>query len=158
MHLSQGWHNSALLLLLVNICIYSSSGLLFIYLILTLQREPSFLVAIYSAAGNFCHWIITTTYIQVSFETKQLLNKDTYIKASTELVSVEKFRCCLITANVVISLLILLIAITIYFAYYLGSAMLYAVGADAIIVFQLGSMLAWAWTLIKLYRDINHSE
>jgi len=73
--------------------------ILFIFLLIKFQREPSFLVAIYSAAGIFCHWIITTTYIQVSFETKKLLNKDTYIKASTELVSVDKFKCCLTTAN-----------------------------------------------------------
>ena len=87
-----------------------------------------------------------------------LLKKDTYIKTASELVSVGRFRCCLTTVNIGIILLILLIAMTVYFGLLLESNKLYLDGNISTIVFQVGCLLAWAWTLIRLYKDIEHSD
>ena len=48
-----------------------------------------------------------------------LINKDTYTKSSTELVSVQKFKCWLTTANISIVILILLISIGQYLQFIL---------------------------------------
>ena len=64
MHDTQGWHNLALILLLAFIFVYSVSK--FLYL-LAEYGEYYFLNAVALAAQNFCHWIITATYIKVSF-------------------------------------------------------------------------------------------
>jgi hypothetical protein len=114
--------------------------------------------AVFVAADNFCHYIIAAIYVKVSFETRMLLNKDTYLKSADELESVNKFRCCFTFANIAISIVILLISITMYLAFVLDSKKLIAATLDSTFVFQLVCMLAWTLTLINLYRDINHSE
>ena len=110
------------------------------------------------ATDNFCHWIITSTYIKVSFETRMLIDKNTYIKSAAELVKVDRFRCFLTTSNVIISVLILLISITAYFGVILDKHMLHLVTVYSSFVLQIGCLFAWAWILIRLYKDIEHSE
>jgi hypothetical protein len=114
--------------------------------------------AVYLGADNFCHWIIAAIYIKVSFETRMLLKKDTYLKSASELESVNLFRCCFATANITISIFIILISITLYLAVVLNSKVLIAVTDNSTLVFQFVFMLAWALTLINLYRDIKHSD
>ncbi len=36
--------------------------------------------------------------------------------------------------------------------------MLDSIAADSTLFFQFGCLTAWAWTLIRLYKDIKHSE
>ncbi len=110
------------------------------------------------ATDNFCHWIITSTYIKVSFETRMLIDKNTYIKSAAELVKVDRFRCFLTTSNVIISVLILLISITAYFGVILDKHMLHLDTVYSSFVLQIGCLFAWAWILIRLYKDIEHSE
>jgi hypothetical protein len=80
MRQTQGFNNLALLLLLINIFVESAAAFLFYYWLLTHQTISATSTSVFIAAGNLCHWIITVTYIQVSYETKMLLKKDTYLK------------------------------------------------------------------------------
>jgi len=57
-----------------------------------------------------------------------------------------------------ISILILVIAITLYFGIALDPSKLYSVAENSTFVFQVGCLFAWACTLIKLYKEIEHSE
>ena len=68
------------------------------------------------------------------------VKKETYIKSAPVLLEVEKFKCRLIAANIGASILILLISFLRLF------------------IFQVGCLIAWAWTLMRLYKDIQHSE
>ena len=135
-----------------------SIAILSIFLVPYASKIQSYYNHIWNFSSNFCHWIITATYIKVSFETRMLINKNTYIKTATELVPVDRFRCCLTTTNVLILILILLIAITAYFRILLNSSTLISILNNSTFVFQVGCLLAWAWTLIRLYKDIKHSE
>ena len=108
---------------------------------------------------NYDHWIIAKTYIQAFFEARMLINKDTYTKSSTELVSVQKFKCWLTTANISIVILILLISIGQYLQFILVNIpQLGNINTLLTLAFQLGCSIAWAWTLIRLHKDIKHSE
>jgi len=114
-------------------------------------------------ADNFCHWIITATYLKVSFETRMLLNKNTYISTAVDLVQVDRFRCCLTTFNVLISILILLIAISLYFGgryliEHYEFNVFYTVAINSSLVLQIGCLLAWAWTLMRLYKDFKYTD
>ena len=129
-----------------------------IFLVPYASKIQSYFTRIGMSAGNFCHWIITATHIKVSFETRTLIVKNTYIKTATEVVSVDRFRCCLTITNVVISILILLVAITAYFGILLDSSTLLSVANNSTLVFSAGCLLTWAWTLIRLYKDIKQSE
>ena len=87
-----------------------------------------------------------------------LINKDTYIKSAAELVSVDRFRCCLTTANIGISILILLIFASIYYGVQKGLLWLVGIANILTIAFQLGCLFAWAWTLIRLFKDVKNSD
>lgn len=91
-------------------------------------------------------------------ETRILLNKDTYLKSTYKLIRAVRFRRCLNITNIIISLLILLISASLYFAIRRGSTVLLKIGTLSTLVFQVGCLIAWSWTLIKLYKDIKHSE
>ena len=108
MRRSQGWHNSALTILLLNILLYAIAAFAYIMLYLY-SNAPILLYGLLITAENICHWIITSTYIKTSLETRMLLNKDTYLKSADEMVFVPKFRCYLITANISASILIITI-------------------------------------------------
>jgi len=82
-----------------------------------------------------CHWIITATYIDVSFKTRMLLNKNTYIKSATELVQVTKFRYKIIIANIVVILIILTFSIVNYNAVLKKSDRLYAIAYFELLIF-----------------------
>jgi hypothetical protein len=110
----QGWHNLSLFFLLLCILSFSVSNIIYDAAFLSGNDQNFIFIIVYLAGNDFCHWIITITYIQVSFETRMLLNKDTYLKSAHELVLVEKYRCFFKIMNAVISLLILLIAITLF--------------------------------------------
>jgi hypothetical protein len=83
-----------------------------------------------------------------------LLNKDTYFKSAAELVSVQKFKCWFTVANVFATLLILFIGLTGYFGLHNRSAKLIYVLDLTQLVFQFSCLLAWGYTLIRLYKDI----
>ncbi len=157
MRKTQGWHHLALLLLLISIFVYSVSSLLLNTWLLFQQRYSALLDAVESAASNYCHWIIAATYIQVSFETRMLLKKETYINATAILVHVDKFRRGLSHANIGIILLILIISVTFFLGTMRASDKVISIANNEILVFQVGCLLAWAWTLIRLYKDIEHS-
>ncbi len=107
---------------------------------------------------NFCHWIITITYIKTSLETRMLLNKDTYIKSADVMVFVRNFRCYLVTANVSASILIIAISAFYSIAVFYDRANFEWIANVASNVFELLCSFAWAWTLIRLYKDISYSE
>ena len=124
MRRSQGWHNFALTILLLNILLYAIAS--FAYLMLTFySNESVLLIGLYVAADNFCHWIITSTYITTSLETRMLLNKDTYLKSADEMVFVPKFRCYLTTANISASILIIAIGASYSIAYFYENVKLF---------------------------------
>ena len=108
MRRSQGWHNFALTILLLNILMYAIAKIT--YLMLGLYNESALLIGLLLTTDNIFHWIITSTYIKTSLETKMLLNKDTYLKSADEMVFVPKFRCYLTTANISASILIIAIS------------------------------------------------
>jgi len=87
-----------------------------------------------------------------------LIDKNTYIRSAAELVSVDRFRCFLTTTNVIISILILLISITAYFGVKHDEHKLHLVTFYSSLFLQIGCLFAWAWILIRLYKDIEHSE
>jgi hypothetical protein len=70
----QGWENKVLLLLLVSILVYSVSSFIFFSISDERLIIEGFSVAIVIGADNLCHWIITKTYLEVSFQTRMLLN------------------------------------------------------------------------------------
>ena len=86
-----------------------------------------------------------------------LLNKDTYLKSADEMVFVPKFRCYLTTANISASILIIAISAFYSIALFYDSLKLINIANYATLVFQFLCSVAWALTLIKLYRDIAHS-
>ncbi len=112
----------------------------------------------YLAAENFCHWIITITYIKTSLETRMLLNKDTYLKSADEMVFVRNFRCYLTIANISASILIIAISAFFSIVYFYYRLKLQLIAEYAVLFYQLLCSVAWAWTLIRLYKDITHSE
>lgn len=82
----QGWNNLSLLLLLLCIFIGSVMIGLCAYWILTSFKIKGIPISIGYLFLNSSHWIIAKIYIQASFETRMLLNKDTYTKSANELV------------------------------------------------------------------------
>ena len=121
MRQSQGWHNLALIMLLLNILLYSIGSFAFYYLLLKQQTYANFLYGFSLTAENFCHWIITFTYVKTSLETRMLLNKDTYLKSADEMAFVRNFRCYLTIANISASILIIAISVIESIAAYLNS-------------------------------------
>ena len=87
-----------------------------------------------------------------------LLNKDTYLKSADEMVFVPKFRCYLTTANISASILIIAISAFYSIAYFYDRVELQFITDDTTLVLKLLCSVAWAWTLIKLYWDVAHSE
>jgi hypothetical protein len=85
MRRSQGWNNTTLLALLISIVAYSVAALVFFYYLIHQRRQNFIAAAFLLAAQNACHWIITETYVKVSFETRMLLDKKTYTKSAQEL-------------------------------------------------------------------------
>lgn len=155
----QGWQNLALLLLLISIFIYSAASSVYYYLLVTFQRYNAILDTVWLTSDNFCHLIITATYIKVAFETRMLIRKDTYIQSVDEIMAlVDKFRCCFTTTNIFILILIVVISASVYFGARIGSPILFSLANILTIVFQFGCLLAWTLTLIRLYKDIKHSE
>jgi len=115
--------------------------------------------ALLFAFQNICHWIITDTYIRVSFETRMLLKKETYMNAAAHLDEVTESRRKLTIANVCAGILIMAMST----CFYVGNRredgyLLQMIAAYSELVFQMGCMVAWACTLVRLYKDINHSE
>jgi hypothetical protein len=108
----QGWHNLALTTLLVNILIYSVASFVFFFVLFRQQKSVNFLEGLELATSNFCHWIITITYIKTSLETRMLLNKDTYLKSADEMDFVRNFRCYITFANISASIIIVAISAT----------------------------------------------
>jgi len=86
MHVTQGWHNSSLVLLLANIFVYAISSFIACFYLLGKPKFPSILYSLEFTAANFCHWIITAIYVKASFETRMLINKNTYIGSAVDLV------------------------------------------------------------------------
>ena len=87
-----------------------------------------------------------------------LLNKDTYIKSADEMVFVRNFRCYLATANIFASILVIAISAVFSIAGFYDRVKLVSIANIAAVVFELVCSVAWAWTLIRLYKDIAHSE
>lgn len=132
--------------------------LVFFVYIFEQKRLAAIPQAIQLVGDNFGQWIITVTYIKVSFETRMLLDKDTYFKSAADLVAVQKFKCWFTVSNVLGSLLILFFALTIYFGLHKDIAKLLYVSDLMQLSFQFLCLLAWGLTLIRLYRDIKNSE
>ena len=87
-----------------------------------------------------------------------LLNKNTYAWISEVDVSVRKFRCWLTLANILVTILILVITACEYFGDTYQYLRLLTVSDYSSVTFQFLCMIAWTWTLIRLYRNIEHSE
>ncbi len=158
MRRSQGWHNLALIMFLVNILLFSIGSFAFLCLAPRKPRYATFIFGLYLAAENFCHWIITITYIKTSIETRMLLNKDTYLKSPDEMNFVRNFRCYLTIANISASILIIAISVTNWIGLFYIHERIEFIGNMSSHVFQFLCSVAWAWTLIRLYKDIIHSE
>jgi hypothetical protein len=100
------------------------------------------------------HWLITQTYIKVAFETKQLVNPEVYLGNRKHLADVKKFRRCMKIINMVVILVIIVIGVVMssendkisLIAFYCMDVLLWSF------------MLAWAWTLVKLYRGVKNSK
>jgi hypothetical protein len=158
MRKSQGCHNFALITLLPNILLYSIGEIALLYFEYKKPRYGDFLYGFSLTTENFCHWIITITYIKTSLETRMLLNKETYLKSADEMVFVRNFRCYLATANISASIVIIAISAFFSIADFYESVKLLLIANGAAVVFELLCSFAWAWTLIRLYKDITHSE
>ena len=72
-----------------------------------------------------------------------LIKKDTYLLSAAELVSVDRFRFCLMVANVVVSIMILLIAVLDYIGFHPYRLALIEIVLNTTLVFQVGCLLAW---------------
>jgi hypothetical protein len=148
-------------MLLLNILLYSIDMFAYYYFDLKApEKDRDFLSEfLFLTFENFCHWIISFVYIKTSLETRMLLNKDTYLKSADETVYVKKFRCYLTTANIFASILIIAISATMFIGTYSDGQSLYVGIANlATLLFELICSVAWVWTLIRLYKDIAHSE
>jgi hypothetical protein len=79
MRRTQGCHNLTLILLLLFIIVFSIT-MFFCYYKIYKQKMAyiAILDSVALAAENFCHWIITETYVVISFQTRMLVNNNTY--------------------------------------------------------------------------------
>ena len=148
----------SLLILLLLILIGSLCEILVYYWSLTKHKVSTIPDALYFATDNLIHWIIAVTHIRASFETRMLLNKNTYEWISKVDVSVRKFRCWLTLANIFVTILILVITACEYFGDTYRNLRLLTVSDYSSVTFQFLCMIAWTWTLIRLYNDIKHVE
>ncbi len=74
------------------------------------------------------------------------------------MVFVRNFRCYLTIANISASILIITISATGSLAVFYNSQKLLQITDYATLVFQSLCSVAWAWTLIRLYKEINYAE
>jgi hypothetical protein len=77
MRRTQGWKNTALLLLLFAILVYSITGILY-WITYTLEATTD---SVSLAADNVCHWVITQTYFLTAYQTRMLLDPKTYVNS-----------------------------------------------------------------------------
>jgi hypothetical protein len=83
MCITQGCNNRTLLLLLLTSLLFAVTTATTTFWI-PYYRDTKYVicfavaVAVSFAASNACHWIITQTYFRVSFETRLLVDKQTY--------------------------------------------------------------------------------
>jgi hypothetical protein len=127
MRRTQGFKNKALLLFLLGIVILSLTTIA--YESCTFKRvEQSPSADIFEstscAVNNALHYMISRIYIVASFETRMLIDKDTYIYTISKLVSLEQFRRQIRAVSFLIGLLIITISTCYYFGLLLGLPML----------------------------------
>jgi len=140
------------------ILIGSLCEILLYYWSLTKHKVSAIPDALYFATDNLIHWIIAVTYIRASFETRMLLDKNTYALIYAVDVSVRKFRCWLTLSNILVTIIILVISACEYFGDTYQFLRLLAVSDYSSVTFQFLCMIAWTWTLVRLYKDIKHAE
>jgi hypothetical protein len=74
------------------------------------------------------------------------------------MVFVRNFRCYLTIANISASILIIAISAINCIGAFFNYERIEFLGDIATLVFQFLCSTTWAWTLIRLYRDVSHSE
>ena len=104
------------------------------------------------------HWMITYSYIQVAFETRQLLNPRVYSSSREQLTRVTRFKRCMLGVSALVVLLIVGDSACLFLGYVLEDDVLISV-ADHVYTGLLATfMMLWACTLFKLYRDVKSSS
>lgn len=114
--------------------------------------------SINAAAELSTHWIITATYIRVAYEARQMVNLDVYINNPEMMAEIDSFNRSMLVANIVAAIFIAANVACFAIEGALDIGKLFVI-QDYTFQIMLWTMLAaWACALIKLYREVKHSE
>ena len=112
MRLSQGWKNYTLFILLTNILVYAVLAVFYYSFALKGIYPPINLMGVILAAvDGLTHWVITQSYLNVSFETKQIIDKGVLFNNPEKLAAVYRFKTCMKVANVLVPLLFVALSV-----------------------------------------------
>ena len=159
MRISQGWKNYTLFILLTNILVYAV--LMVILYSFYLKGSYDSLVLISSIilpVQGLIHWVITQSYLNVSFETKQIINKDVLFNNPEKLAAVYRFKTCMKVANILVPLLFIALSVCYFIGVTSQNVILYDIGNYGWLAMVTNFTLTWGWSLYKLYRDTTDSD
>ena len=118
---TQGFKNVTLFLLLLTIMILAVLEVTATLLEMFANEDFLHFLPLFSYLINaddmLVHWIITQNYIKTAFETKQVLNPETYIIKGRENPALKQFQSRMKILHVFVVLLIMGIAACYYFAW-----------------------------------------
>lgn len=158
MYERQGLRNYSLLLILLGILVYSVGNFIGMLILLKTNVYAVITGTIAGVGGMTTHWIITYTYIVVAFETKQMLSQETYENNPESTAKVDSFRKTMFIANVCVFAFIAMLTICWLIMGDNLQGTFYFILSYAYQAFMWGMLIAWVASLIKLYRDVKHSE
>lgn len=161
---TQGCRNYLLALLLLCILGYSSNALAWQIIILKTNKPSSILVAIYSAFEVLTHWLISHQYLQVSYETKYLLDIEVLLNDPVKIAEVGRFKKRMRLSHIPVVLLIVALSVLVYFGWQdikqqtASVNYCYIIGSYGLLSMIVVLTILWGRSLIKLYRDTQASE
>ena len=86
-----------------------------------------------------------------------MLDPDIYFNDKRKLDNVDRFRQKMKLANVLVGISIVVASVSVGIGENTDNAIYYA-GSYFLYGMQIAFLLIWAWTLIKLYKEIKHSK
>lgn len=140
-------------------CIFAYSILSAITFSLILENDlhPAVWNALREMSLLATQWVITRTYISAAFEATSVLDIKIYFDKKTYKRNAKEFNSGLASADIVVLVMIVIIT-----ALYIFSGpdqdMIYFVAKYLELVTVMAFLLAWAWTLVKLFKQIKNSE
>ena len=161
---TQGCRNYLLALLLLCILGYSSNALAFQIIFIKTAKPSAIFVAIYSAFEVLTHWLISYQYLQVSNETKYLLDIEVLLNDPVKIAEVGRFKKRMRQTHIPVVLLIVALSVLVYFGWVeikegdTSVNYCYIIGSYGLLAIIIILTFLWGRSLIKLYKDTQASE